>query len=141
MIQFDTTKSLQELENEDWGEASFDSHLVKECHRLHRLPLKDFSIEDLRIMIGQNVSLNYLLPLAIQRLEQNPLAEGNLYSGDLLVNVLRVDPNFWLKFPALKAKVTEIADEAFEIPSITKIEFESIRDAYNFFLRAFASLR
>jgi hypothetical protein len=141
MIQFDKTKSLQELENEDWGKPNFNSRLVQECHRLRRIPLKDFKVEDLRILIGQNIGLNYLVPLAIEKLEQNPLAEGNYYSGDLLVNVLRVEPKFWSTFPTLTAKVIQITDEAFEIHSIIKIEFKSIREAYNFFLRASASLR
>ena len=141
MSEFDRSKSLQELENEDWGEPTFESHLVQECHRLSRVPLKDFTVENLRIMIGQNFNLNYLIPLAIEKLEQNPLAEGDYYAGDLLINVLRADSKFWLKFPDLKLKVTKIADEAFEIPTITKFEFEPIRDAYNLFLSASASLR
>ena len=135
MIQFDKTKSLQELEHKDWGEPNFDSHLVKECHRLRRIPLKDFTTEDLRIMIGQNIGLDHLIPLAIEKLKQNPLAEGNFYPGDLLVNVLRVDSNFWLKHSDIKMETAQIVDEAFEIPSIKKIEFEAIRDAYNSFLR------
>ncbi|MES1180970.1 MAG: contact-dependent growth inhibition system immunity protein [Verrucomicrobiota bacterium] len=141
MIEFDRSKSLQELENEDWGEPDFDSYLVQECHRLSLVPLKDFTIENLRIMIGQNFNLNYLMPLAIEKLEQNPLVEGDYYAGDLLVNVLRADSKFWTKFPDLKSTVAKIADEALEIPTITKFEFEAIRDAYNLFLRASASLR
>ena len=141
MIQFDKTKSLQELENEDWGKPNFNSRLVQECHRLRRIPLEDFNVEDLRTLIGQNIGLNYVVPLAIEKLEQNPLAEGNYYSGDLLVNVLRVEPKFWSKFPTLKAQVIQITDKAFELYSITRIEFESIREAYSFFLRASASLR
>jgi CDI immunity proteins len=74
MIQFDTTKSLQELENKDWDEPHFDSFLVQECHRLCHVPLKDFTTEDLRIMIGQNIGLDYLIHLAIEKLKQNPLA-------------------------------------------------------------------
>ena len=141
MIQFDSSKSLQELENEDWGEPNYDSHLVQECQRLHRVPLKDLTVEDLRIMIGQNISLEYLIPLAVEKLEQNPLAEGNYYASDLLVNVLRADSKIWTKLPSLKSIVAKAADEAFEDPHITRIEFEAIREAYNSFLRASASLR
>jgi hypothetical protein len=140
MIQFDTTKSLQELESKDWGEPNFDSHHVQESHRLRRIPLKDFTTEDLRIMIGQNIGLGYLIHLAIEKLKQNPLAEGDFCAGDLLVNVLRSDAIFWLKHSDLKAELIQITDEAFEIPSI-KIEFETIRDAYNLFLRASTTLR
>jgi hypothetical protein len=141
MTEFDRSKSLQELENKDWGEPTYDSFLVQECHRLRRIPLKDFTVENLRIMIGQNIGLNYLVPLAIEKLEQNPLAEGDYYAGDLLVNVLRADSKFWTKFPNLKSKVAKAADEAFEVPGITRIEFGAIREAYDSFLRASASVR
>ena len=86
-------------------------------------------------MIGQNIGLDHLIPLAIEKLKQNPLAEGNFYPGDLLVNVLRADSNFWLKHSDIKTETAQIVDEAFEIPSIKKIEYEAIRDAYNSFLR------
>jgi hypothetical protein len=37
--------------------------------------LKDFTIEDLRIMIGQPISPELLVPLAIQQLQKNVLPE------------------------------------------------------------------
>src|SRR5688572_13152596 len=117
MTGFDKAKSIQELENKDWGEPDFDSHLVQECHRLRRVPLKDFTIENLRIMIGQSIGLEYLMPLAIEKLQENPLAEGSFYAGDLLVNVLRIESAFWLKFSALKSEVIKIAENAFEVPT------------------------
>jgi hypothetical protein len=59
----DRSKSLQQLGWQDWGEATYDSHLVKECHRLRRVPLSKFEAEDSRIMIGQNLGMEYLVPL------------------------------------------------------------------------------
>lgn len=50
-------KTLEELDGEKWGEPSYDSYLVTNCHRLRRIPLKDFSVEDLRLMIGQGIGL------------------------------------------------------------------------------------
>ena len=101
--------SLQELEGQDWGEASFPSYLVRTCHALHRKPLRDFTVEDLRIMIGQNFSLEYLIPLALEHLQREPLAEGDFYPGDLLGCVLgRVEPEFWQKRPDLRQAVEEI---------------------------------
>ena len=67
MRNADRNESLQQLEGEDWGEPNFDSHLVAECHRLRRIPLRDFSVEDLRIMIGQDIGLEHLAPLALER--------------------------------------------------------------------------
>jgi hypothetical protein len=65
----DRNRSLQELEGVDWGDPTDQSSLVTTCHRLRRRPLIQFTEEDLRIMIGQNISLPYLIPLAVERLE------------------------------------------------------------------------
>lgn len=130
MLQFDKAKSLQELEHKDWGEPNFDSHLVQECHRLRRIPFKDFAIEDLRIMIGQNIGLDYLVPLAVEKLQKKPLSEGAFYPGDLLVNVLRADSRFWLKNSDLQKEATQIAEQAFaQISSLDEFERSSTEKA------------
>lgn len=46
-------------------------------------------------MIGQNIGLKYLIPLALDTLEKNILAEGNLHEGDLLESVLTSNPDYW----------------------------------------------
>jgi len=46
--------------------------------------LRQFSVEDLHIMVGQSIGLPYSVPLALQHLPKNPLAEGDFYLGDLL---------------------------------------------------------
>ncbi|MCT4639425.1 MAG: contact-dependent growth inhibition system immunity protein [Bacteroidales bacterium] len=88
-------KTLEELENDYWGESNYTSYLVKTCHRLRKISIQDFTIEDLRIMIGQNIGLDYLIPLAIEKLSDNILSEGDFYEGDLLLNVLKSDCNYW----------------------------------------------
>ena len=104
--------TLEELDGEDWGTPSYDSSLVKNCHRLRRVPLKDFRIEDLRIMIGQEIGLEYLLPLALVELEKDHLAEGDFYPGDLLKNVLGVSRAFWLQHPELKERMDAVVENA-----------------------------
>jgi hypothetical protein len=91
----DQSKSLQELERNDWGEPTFNSALIETCHRLRRKPLADFTAEDLRIMIGQQISLPYLVPLAVERLEDDPLASTDFGPGSLLGAVVRVQQDFW----------------------------------------------
>ena len=105
-------KSLEDLEHSDWGEPKYDSYLVTTIHRLRRVPLRQFSVEDLRIMIGQNIGLQYLIPLALEHLRKNPLAEGDFYPGDLLKMVLTADPNFWHDHPQWRKEVDEIAERA-----------------------------
>lgn len=94
-------QTLQELEGQDWGEPTFGSHLVETIHRLRRKPIGEFTVEDLRIVIGQNEGLQFLMPIAIEALERAPLAEGDFYPGDLLQALLRVDPGYWTARPDL----------------------------------------
>lgn len=101
-------KSLENLEKEYWGEPTYDSHLVKTCHLLRKKPIKDFETEDLRIMIGQNIGLKYLIPIALQTLKDNVLAEGDFYKGDLLSSVLVSDKEFWSEEKGLSQQLEEI---------------------------------
>ena len=108
-MEFDRSKSLQQLDGQDWGKPTYDSRLVTECHRLRRVPLCQFTVEDLRIMIGQHISLEYLMPLALEHLRSDPLAEGDHYSGDLLSAVLRAGRDVWQQHPDWRDEVAGIA--------------------------------
>jgi hypothetical protein len=105
-------KSLQELEQSDRGEPTCESYLVSTVHRSRRVPLRQFTVEDLRIMIGQNIGLRYLLPLAIEQLRKNPFAEGDFYPGDLLRNLLAADSEIWREHPEWHAEVSTIGRRA-----------------------------
>jgi hypothetical protein len=56
-------------------------------------------VDDLRLIITQGLGLPYLVPLALDHLEENPLAEGSLYRGDLLMAVAGVDDDYWQGHP------------------------------------------
>jgi hypothetical protein len=88
-------KTLEELENDIWHDTDFPTGLVKKCFELRKKKLKEFSAEDLRLMITQNFSLEYLIPLAIEFLSKDIFVEGNLYEGDLLESVLNSSQDFW----------------------------------------------
>lgn len=91
-------RTLEDMEKEEWGNAdATDTGLVKHIMALRKVPLSKFSVEDMRRMIGQQFSLDYLVPLALGTLEENLFAEGDFYEGDLLCNVLEIKPEFWEK--------------------------------------------
>lgn len=92
-------KTLESLEKKVWPSVDDDegSYLVTTCNSLRKKQLKDFSVEDLRIMIGQNIGLEFLIPLALDALNNNILAEGDFYEGDLLKSVLTSDKKYWGK--------------------------------------------
>lgn len=96
-------KTLEQLDGDVLGLPEYDSALVLNCHRLRRVPLNEFTAEDLRLMIGQDLSLEYLMPIAIEHLEKNPFVDGDYHPGDLLKNVLGVRRDFWEQHPEITA--------------------------------------
>jgi hypothetical protein len=80
--------SLEQPERDRWGDAPEGaSYLVRTVHALRARPLDSLDVEDLRILIGQEIGLDHLMPLALRTLETDPLAEGDFYPGDLLAAV------------------------------------------------------
>jgi hypothetical protein len=106
---FDCRKTLLQLERQPADPAP----LSRECVRLRRVPLRDYTVEHLRVMIGLQVGLRYLIPLAVEQLSENPLAAGGFYPGDLLRAVLTIDPGYWVAQRALQQRVDTIAQRAF----------------------------
>ncbi|MDX2170206.1 MAG: contact-dependent growth inhibition system immunity protein [Deltaproteobacteria bacterium] len=123
MIRFDPNKTLDQLDPSAWGKPEYDSHLVTTCHRLRQQPPREFSVEDLRIMIGQGISLPWLMPLAVEALEADPLAEGDFYPGDLLAAVLRVPPDYWSSAPEWLYRTKALLDR---IPELSKDLAEAV---------------
>jgi contact-dependent growth inhibition (CDI) system CdiI-like immunity protein len=91
----DKTKNLDELEGTDWAPPTWDSYLVTTLHRLRKKPIGRFTVEDLRILIGQKIGLRFLVPLALEVLEREPLAAGDFYECDLLKATLSAGQDFW----------------------------------------------
>lgn len=135
LARFDLNKSLQELENCDWGEPTYNSHLVVTCYKLRHVPLKLFNIENLRIMIGQNIGLKFLVPLALKHLHSHPLAKGEFYPGDLLVALLRVETKFWNQYPDYCKEIHQIVQTVLQMGQKKKKRFgdsiELVKEAYH----------
>jgi hypothetical protein len=94
----DLNLSLEQLENDYWVKPSAPmSSLVTRVHELRKKKLKDFEVEDFRLLIGQNIGLSVVIPLALKILEKNILSEGDYYEGDLLFATLNVENNFWFE--------------------------------------------
>ncbi|WP_234375561.1 contact-dependent growth inhibition system immunity protein [Streptomyces sp. CB01373] len=76
--------SLEGLERDRWPAPSADAtRVVATAHALRRRPIGELTVEDMRFLIGQDIGLPYLLPLALEVLRDNPMAEGDMHEGDL----------------------------------------------------------
>jgi hypothetical protein len=113
-MDLDTGKTLEELDGCDWGEPTYGSHLVTECHRLRRVPLRDFTVDDLCTMIGQDIGSEYLVPIAVAHLAADPLVDRDYYPGVLLENVVRLPKQFWVDHPDLHGEVAALVAAALD---------------------------
>ncbi|MFG2013188.1 contact-dependent growth inhibition system immunity protein [Micromonospora sp. NPDC048868] len=98
--------TIEQLEREIWPDPDPGStFLVRRCTELRRKPVAEFTVEDLRIMLGQQIGVSALLPLAVQVLLRDPLAEGDYHPGDLLFTVLRLSNSAWSDFRAERKRL------------------------------------
>lgn len=117
-------KTLENLEKEKWITFDSDSRLIKRIKELRKVPLDNFSVEDLRLMIGQRDSLEYLIPLAIEKLTADILAEGDMYKGDLLLAVVNTRQDYWDKSTEQKREVIELIKRNKELIDNEGLEIE-----------------
>ena len=77
-------KTLEEIDGQNWPMPCCASYIEATCTALRKKPLGDFTVEDLRIMIAQDIGAEVLKPFVLEVLRENPMAEGDYYPGDLL---------------------------------------------------------
>ncbi|WP_326624340.1 contact-dependent growth inhibition system immunity protein [Streptomyces sp. NBC_01762] len=108
-VSIDRSRSLEELERDRWQAPPLDAtYLIATAHALRSRPVGTLTVEDLRLLIGQDIGLPVLLPLALEVLRDNPLAEGHMYEGDLLRAVLTRNSTVWSAHPELARQLTFI---------------------------------
>ncbi|MEU4339514.1 contact-dependent growth inhibition system immunity protein [Micromonospora lupini] len=104
--------TIEQLERDVWPDSGPDAtFLVARCTALRRKPLADFTVEDLRIMLGQEIGVPALLPLAVRIVLREPLAEGDYFPGDLLTNVLRLPDSAWSNLQAERKQLAAVLAE------------------------------
>lgn len=92
------SKSIEQLENDYWKEPSeFPTNLVKRCFEYRKIKVTELTIEQIRLLISQKIGIEFLIGIALEKLEQNIIVEGDLYEGDLLDSVSKVSTEFWNK--------------------------------------------
>lgn len=102
------SSTLDGLAGRAWGPAPEGSSvLVRRVHELRSVPIGRLQVEDLRLLISQQVSIDVLVPVALGMLRYVPLLEGDYYPGDLLVAVLRTPQGHWDAHPEQAAVLHE----------------------------------
>jgi hypothetical protein len=120
--EVDKSQSLEEIDGDYWGDPPGDAtRLVSTAYALHKQPVGALGVEGLRLLISQQVGLDTLVPLALDQVEREPLAEGDFYPGDLLDALMRrVPESYWQEHEDQRARVRTVAetldpDETFDL--------------------------
>jgi len=101
--------------------------MVARIHELRRVPVGQLSVDDVRLLIGQNVGVHTLLPIAVERLSRDPLLAATFYPGDLLRAVLRIPEAYWVQDAGLLERLRSIVESVDEVPSEIESEVHHFR--------------
>jgi hypothetical protein len=130
------SETLSSLLNERWNgyiPTSDDSYPIRHLYELQDTRISEYTIEDCRFLVSQNIGLEYIIPLAIEILVKNILAAGDFYEGDLLNAVLRVPDSFWKKNPLLYYAMKEQLELQKDYLE-NKIEIHTMKETISEFL-------
>jgi len=113
-IKYSIDKTMSEIYDNKL-QLNGNTTLIRVCCNLYNTKkLKDYTIEDIRTMVGQDIGVELLMPLAIEELELNIFAEGDMYPGDLIRSISNIDSNYWKENREQKYKVLSLIKESIE---------------------------
>jgi hypothetical protein len=84
---------------------------------VREVPLNELSVEDISKAIRQSIHLEHVVPLALRRLEAEPLA-GEMYDGELLVSLKSVPLDYWPKHEAERLSLKSAIEAALQEEAI-----------------------
>ncbi|MBQ9556535.1 MAG: hypothetical protein IJV05_09955 [Muribaculaceae bacterium] len=84
------------------------SYPVRHMHELYDTVVSRFTVEDVRFLIAQQTALEEMVPLAMCILEEDILASGDFYDGDLLQALLRLPDDYWMSRPAIASMLVKM---------------------------------
>jgi hypothetical protein len=77
-------------------------------------PIAEFTDSELCKACRQALHLEAVIPVAIDRMETEPLA-GELYDGELIVALSGVAEDFWSTHPVLAERVRQVLTSGFDV--------------------------
>ena len=135
-MQFDRSKSILQLTREKFRNLSWDFDPFPSGYYLRKLPLDSLTEEHMWILIRQSIGLDYLVLLAIEKLEENPLLKSRRTEGDLLSAVLCADALVWKRNPHYRQRVTKLWSKAsVKLLSKQSPEVRALFGDYRWFLK------
>lgn len=107
-MEFDRRKTLVQLKRDKFNDARWDFFPFATGYYLRNKPLEKLNATELWILIRQGIGLDYVVLLAMERLEVEPLLRCRHSEGDLLSSVLLADALVWKRNPTFRDRITKI---------------------------------
>lgn len=97
----DDSRSLNELMKLEPSLPPYVTPMIERIEAACATPVRDLSVDQIRLLVGQQTGLEFIMPRALYELSKNPLVDASYYQGDLLNACLGVDSEFWMKHEGL----------------------------------------
>jgi hypothetical protein len=102
------SRSIEQLQCNGHTGTGSPSGIAARCDQFTRVPVKDLSTEQLRLLLSHDIGTVFLLDRTLQILEMDILADGDFYPGDLLSAVLNINRIHWENKPELAARLCRL---------------------------------
>ena len=100
-FKIDETVTPSDITGIEIGPMELESSLIVYCRKYSKTPIEEISGEGLRILLGQNLHLEVIVPATLCLLERNPFESCDFEDGVLMRTLfLRVENNYWKKNPS-----------------------------------------
>jgi hypothetical protein len=129
-VTIDTSKSLAELSGIDWGPPpAAASILVQERHEIRLRPIARLTHAELIRFLDMGFAgdSQILIPVALERLHHDPVADGGAGEGELLCVVMRHRGFPWRTHPEFVRAVRALKDAALNEIAQTTDDYERVR--------------
>ena len=97
-----------QLKREKFQDHTWDFTPFPSGFYLRHIPLTNLTENDMWVLIRQGIGLDYLIVLALERLEIEPLLKCRHREGDLLSAVLEADALVWKRNPHFRKRVSDL---------------------------------
>jgi hypothetical protein len=136
-VDFDRSKTLVQLKREKFRNPYWDFSPFPSGYHLRNVPLRLLAEADMWMLIRQGIGLDYVVLMALERLEVEPLVKCRHAEGDLLSAVLLADALVWKRQPAYRERLMALWRKvSVRLAAHKHPEIRALFSDYRWFVRA-----
>ncbi len=79
----------------DFDLTGSEAGFIQKIHSVRKKWLRDFTPDEIRVCLAQEIGVAFLVPKALSILNDNPWIEAEYYEGDLLKTCIDVPDDYW----------------------------------------------